>query len=373
MPIVTVSVPKRQETDSGVAISASIQIGTKRKDVYLRLPNCQTANNSDAFLAASLLPAMREGDNLRIEGPVSARILTNTPTIQQIFHRWDTRLKCIEVEAEARKNTPGHTGRRVGCFFSAGIDSFYTLLKHEHEITDLIFVHGFDIPLHNSLLRSRVSDSIRAVAAKFRKRVLEVETNLREFSDEYVSWNFLHGAALASVGLLLAPEFSRIYIAASCSYADLFPWGSHPLVDPLWSTETMEIVHDGCEATRAEKAAYIASNETAVNYLRVCWENPGGAYNCGRCEKCVRTMAILRAVGILAKCPTFESPLDLRALANREVKEIHRAHLQAALDAAEFSGNDSQLVQALRCCLSGRRHHGIQGIARRILGKFSIH
>ena len=44
-------------------------------------------------------------------------------------------------------------GKRVGCFFSGGGDSFYSFLKHRTEITDLIFIHGFDISLANLELR----------------------------------------------------------------------------------------------------------------------------------------------------------------------------------------------------------------------------
>jgi hypothetical protein len=366
MPLVSVGVPEHKETRTGVSVSAFINIGSERKEIYFRLPISVAANKGDAFLAATLLPAMKQTGTLRIEGHVSLDILKNIPKIQQIFHRWDPTLEYIPVETSPCENSAPTNGGRIGCFFSGGIDSFYTLLKHTPEITDLIFVHGFDIPLSNTPLRGKVSESLRAIAKGLEKSLIEIETNLREFSDCYVSWNFVHGAALASVGLMLSPLFSRIYIAASCSYADLFPWGSHPLVDPLWSTGATEIVHDGCEATRVEKAAYIASNELAIKHLRVCWENPEGAYNCGRCEKCIRTMAILRAVGVTSS-PSFGRPLNLRSLANRQVKEIHRAHLQGALEAAERSGKDLELARALRCCLSGRRHRGLQGLARRVI------
>ena len=39
------------------------------------------------------------------------------------------------------------------------------------------------------------------------------------------------------------------------TYAHLGPLGSHPLLDPLWSSEDVELVHDGCEATRLDKLA----------------------------------------------------------------------------------------------------------------------
>jgi hypothetical protein len=159
-----------------------------------------------------------------------------------------------------------------------------------------------------------------------------------------------------------------MFIAASRSYADLIPLGSHPLLDPLWSTETTEFVHDGCEATRIEKAAVIASDDIALKHLRVCWENRGGAYNCGRCEKCLRTMACLRTLGVLQRCSAFESPLNLKALADLKVKRIPRAYLENNLEVLERSGADPELAEALRRCLSGRRHAGLARRALRKLG-----
>jgi CubicO group peptidase (beta-lactamase class C family) len=70
---------------------------------------------------------------------------------------------------------------------------------------------------------------------------------------------------LAAIGHLLAPAFERIYIAASVNYRDLFPWGTHPLLDPLWSSELLEFVHHGCAARRIEKLRFIAGFDAAVN------------------------------------------------------------------------------------------------------------
>jgi hypothetical protein len=78
------------------------------------------------------------------------------------------------------------------------------------------------------------------------------------------------GAALASVGLLFQHLFHKVLIPATFSYSDLPPWGSHPLLDPLWSTEVTDFEHDGAEAMRVDKAAYVSRHETAMTWLRVC-------------------------------------------------------------------------------------------------------
>ena len=58
----------------------------------------------------------------------------------------------VDAEEESRNGSPASG---VGCFFSGGLDSLHTLFKNLDKITHLIFVHGIDIPLNNSALRTR--------------------------------------------------------------------------------------------------------------------------------------------------------------------------------------------------------------------------
>jgi hypothetical protein len=168
-----------------------------------------------------------------------------------------------------------------------------------------------------------------------------------------VHWEIFHGAALASVAHLLSPLFRKVYIPSSYSFQHLSPWGSHPLVDPLWSSEDLELIHDGCEASRVDKAIAIASNETALHFLRVCWRNYENAYNCGCCEKCVRTMVNLRLAGALERCQAFDKPLRLGMVAAVNTQSINVEHfVQENLDAAEQQGTDPSLIRALRLSLS---------------------
>src|SRR5207237_184203 len=179
---------------------------------------------------------------------------------------------------------------------SGGLDSFYTLLKHREEITHLILVHGFDMELRAVRRREQVANVLKRAAADLGKPLIEVETNLRAFADRYVGWSeHYFGSALASVALLLSGVLGKVYVGASFTeeVSVPMPWGSHPHLDPLWSTEATKIVFDGMECGRPAKAARIADSEVALHSLRVCWESPDGTYNCGRCEKCLRTMVNL--------------------------------------------------------------------------------
>ena len=312
-------------THQGHRVEAEFQIGTQRHQIYFQSDDIALADNLETCLTAALVPALTKGGSLAVPGPVSQRLLAATPTIVDIFTSWYPMLRRVGIQDAVPVARDVALGQRVGAFFSGGVDSFYTFLKHREEVTDLIFVHGFDIRLDDAPLRRMTSEMVRRVASEFGKGVVEVETNLRSLLDPYADWRDLtHGAALATVGHLLSGFFGRIYIAAAYSYAGLLPNGTHPLLDPLWSTEALDFVHDGCEASRLDKVAFISRHEVALENLRVCWKNPDGAYNCGRCEKCHRVVGMLKAIDVDPSRLGYTEGQVTRCLAGLPEKSLHQ-------------------------------------------------
>ena len=59
--------------------------------------------------------------------------------------------------------------------------------------------------------------------------------------------------------------------------------------------------------SRMRKLAIVAGWEVAFQNVRVCLANVSDKLNCGRCEKCVRTMLELEALGLLDKTRAFEA------------------------------------------------------------------
>jgi hypothetical protein len=323
-----------------------------RQEVFYEVSAGTIDYPSDAFLSTGLFPAMKSGGLLQLTGGLSPKLLKATEVIQDIFVTWLPDFRRVTLRASPRQNPGEGQGAKVGAFFSGGLDSFYTLLKHREEISHLIFVWGFDIPIDDPSLHSKVSSAIHQAARELGKPLIEVKTNLRGFSDQYVPWIYFFGAALASVALLLQGEFRKIYIPASETYAHLDPCGSHPLIDPLWSTEELEIVHDGCEAGRGGKAEKIADCDTALKHLRVCWENRGGDYNCGRCEKCLRTMINLHLAGALERCAAFKNQLEPEAVREMEIEnDLVYYHIKENLREVLTKEGDGPLSAALRSSL----------------------
>ena len=156
---------------------------------------------------------MRSGEPLDVEGSVSPMLMASIPKIEDVMSGWFKDASRIEVKAGCAPE-PKVSG--VACFFSGGVDSFYSVLTHLDEITGLVFVHGFDIQPRELGLRALVSESLRRAASRLGKPLIEVETNVRAFSDRFAAWSEeYHGSALASVALLLSPQFGRLYIPAS--------------------------------------------------------------------------------------------------------------------------------------------------------------
>jgi hypothetical protein len=212
----------------------------------------------------------------------------------------------------------------VGLFFSLGVDSFYSLLKNLRDhpadaetISHLLAIHDFDIPIDawDERFSPRMLASCERVARETGKTLLPVVTNLRRATGAISWWSLSHGAALASVALALGGFPRRVLIAASTTYDQLYPWGSHPVLDPLWSTETLTVIHDGCEMGRIDKVRFLAESQLALDTLRLC-----AAYNCGHCLKCLPTIIDLMQAGALDRCATLPHEVDVDHL-----REIFRA------------------------------------------------
>ena len=346
-------------------ISASIEAAGRRYEVWYAFPGPPPRRVGEALIALTLLPAMRLGHSLHISEAVSPAFLRAVPQFQRIFRSWDPSYREVPVHVDG--TAPEGPGRQPGaCFLSGGVDSFYSLLSHSDAVSHTIFVHGFDIPLAERGLRERLVAPIRNAAAELGKPLIEVESNFRDFADPYVSWDHYNGSALASVALLLSAQFSHLYAGATHPYAAPFPWQPPNGVTASWSTEGVHVVNDdGHWVSRVDKVAAISRSEVVLRTLRVCWENRGGAYNCGGCEKCLRTMVALRLAGALERCTTFARPLDLFALARLELGH-GRYFMQENFDAAVRAGRDPKLQRALRDCLAGRYNRWGWRVARKM-------
>ena len=185
----------------------------------------------------------------------------------------------------------------------------------------------------------------------------------------YSKWGLhAHGAALGCVGHILSSEFKKIYIASTFHQDALFPWASHPDTDPLLGSREITLIHDGCETDRPHKIEAVCEHEIVMDHLRVCWANVEGTYNCGGCEKCLRTMIILDAIGKLGRCRTLPGrpdPKAVRRLLYTHDYEVGRVFAREDISFLEACGlQQSPMVASLRTALA--RPRWLAGLIRAV-------
>jgi hypothetical protein len=138
-------------------------------------------------------------------------------------------------------------------------------------------------------------------------------------------------------------------IPSSDTYATLEPSGTGPLLDPLFSTEAVEIEHDSVAPSRAAKIAWLSAHRPDVlRWLKVCFfvNDPG---NCGECGKCLLTMVELAVAGALAQAALFPPAIDLDAVRRMRVR-TRKARIDwlEALGLVEAGGGPDELAGAIR-------------------------
>ncbi len=298
-------------------LSFDARVGERTTKVWMRTDSPLTPT-ADAALAAAAMPAMAHGGTLRMSDPVSPRMLRGQREFQAIQRSWSLDwpftepLHEVEVSAPVREVREVAPKGRVAAFFSGGVDSWGTVLDNP-DLTDLIFVRGFDLAHEgpHAQLAEEVEVRLREAADGLGLPLHVVTTNLRQLSDPHVPWDVYYGCGLTSVALFMGPAFDRILIASDGDYEVQGGWGTNWLVDRLWSTEELEIVDDGGSHSRMDRLRRVAEDPVACRSLRVCWENPDRTYNCGRCQKCLMTLIPLEAIGARERVTSFPPELEL--------------------------------------------------------------
>jgi hypothetical protein len=311
---------------------------------------------------------MRAGEALRIAAPVSPRLAMMLPRIRDIFHTWWPHLSRIDIDVTSAVAGAATAPNRSATFFSGGVDSFYTFLKHHGghgtlpvPMAHVIFMRGTETRLERLSGVDETEQAVRAIAARMGAHVIVGETNFRSVLQGppgHLHWeHHYQGSALAAIALGLSQGLRFACIPSAHSYNDLFAEGSTPLVDEMFSTERLQVLHDGAEASRPMKVARIIEwdRDLVLQHLRVCLENRGGASNCGRCRKCVRTAVTLRVLGVWNDAVLFKEKRTDHW--ERVMVEDHISLTEENLRFAQEHGGDAALIAMLKRVVRRKRRH----------------
>jgi hypothetical protein len=345
MTSATVVVRQPLVSGDGRTATATIELPAETREVVFCASKGPLSSRADPFLALALLPAMRLGATLRVEGRASPLLVQNLDVLQDIYHAWDAGLQRVAVEVAIAPPAPLPAAPGVGCFFGGDASSFYTFCKNRAAITHVVVSPGLDTP-------RQAAATIGQAAAELGAPVLVVESNARAWLDDYGDWRTLmQGAARVAVAHLLAPQFSQMYIPGEIPYYRLVPYGSQPLTDRLWQSEAMRLVHDGAEATPWQKAVQVLDKPVVRRCLRLCRSD--SADNCGTCADCLPMMALLRATGRAGEVSTLPPLVDLDLL---RAMPLSTRTERAALDELRLLlaevGGAPDVIAALDDCLN---------------------
>ncbi len=352
-----------KQTAAGSEVSARVD----GEVIWFRFPaDLAITPRPELFLPPALFEAMVRGVDVDIDRatPISARLAQAIPAIQQVFTTWNP-VDFSQVALHASTAPRAGGSGQVICCFSGGVDSSYTYACHQAEITHLLQVQGFD-GLKSPADWDSAKRKIGGVAQRAGKRHIAVESNIRAFVDgRRLSWNAMHGSILCALGAALGPD--RLLLPSSFTYDDLFPWGSHPLLDPLWSTEATTIVHHGLSQRRTQKTRYLLGHPDVLDHIQVCWKHIDS--NCGDCPKCVRTSLALHLLGgKSASLPPYQGGRQLDRMKASNLGS--EAFLRDMIQLADESG-DVAMTRQLKAFRKSFliRYHG-EEILKTLLGGF---
>jgi len=270
----------------------------------------KTSVSGNPWLALLLPLAARTGEDLQLAIPVDPYLKQNAMGLLRLWEGWfPGKTKTIRVIAEEK--VLEEPAIAVVSAFTGGVDAFFTVNRHP-ECRHYVNVLGLDMPLRKRQNHERLFGRLEDVSALLGASMIPMATNLRETRWGRMPWeSFASGAAISSCFLMLEREFGKVLIPSSFDYRELMPWGSHPLSDPLYSTSTTQIIHEGASHTRVEKLEAILDNPVVLDNLHVCFQGQDATgqdeTNCCRCSKCYRTMTVLDLLGKLDSCKLFNS------------------------------------------------------------------
>lgn len=279
-------------------------------EVEKEYKNFLCVERADAFLVALLLFAMEKGESISIfDTPITSKLYFNIiHYIIPIFSQMNKYKKIIINASLDDKKLDNENANGTG--ISLGVDSFTTLKEYTEKCPENLKINWltfFNVGSHKEnggeegrklfLKRKEIS---RRFAEENNFKFIDVDSNISEFLQQI----FIQTHTFRSVSAVLAIQklFRNYYYSSGFSIYDFKVNIMQPAQFDIYilnflSNDNVSFYSTGCVyINRLNKVDYIKDYKLAQENLSVCFMDE---VNCGKCEKCVRTLFELYAVGAL--------------------------------------------------------------------------
>lgn len=264
-------------------------------------------NTGDVWAILFMHKMMEYGGKYRICSSISASLIPSLDRYARVWARLRPELyrPVVLLPDEVMDDSQRRLNSKALTCFSGGLDACFTAFRHAKglagsqnmDIQACLMVHGADIrkdylkEWNGAALAARELADDLGIA-----RFYTVSTNFR---DMHCAYGMSYASMLVAVMKLFGREYGHLILGSDdpCHHFT-YPWGNNPVTNHFFSSHGSEVVTDGLEYTRTEKAVLVAQWPLALQKLRVCYQGKDLSSNCGVCPKCRRTRLNFLAAGI---------------------------------------------------------------------------
>lgn len=341
--------PKVVYEDNNAILYTDVIIDGKSDTIWFKVDKIYGEylcfERSDAYVIAMLNFAMRNGHDIECEVPISEDIYYNID--KYLIDALVKYNKCFYrpiIRAQVASE-PLPCANAVGTGISCGVDSLHSLANQtnlkfkKHNITHLTFnnvgSHG-EGKKASDLFAKRCEKPI-AFAKEYGFEIIISDSNLMDVVEQSHYKTHTYSSMFP---IYCLQKLYSVYYYASSGYkyhefrlddGNSRSCGSYEMLSlPLFSTHNLRIYSEGEGLSRMDKLKKVVKYTPSYKYLNVCLASE---YNCGKCEKCIRTLLGIDALGELDR---YKDVFDIEYYRKHKKWYIQQLVIQRSLGKHDY-------------------------------------
>ena len=211
--------PHKDFANGELIVRATIAYNNTEEECFYSVPEkfaeFADTESSNCFMVGLLYPALRYGEDIHVEGKVSARLLYNlNHYLIPMMAMCDSRIHRIKVTASETDSKGCPEAEAVGTGFSGGIDSFTTIYEHFAQPTPVGFrlthLFFFNVGAHGI---PKNEGDLKVIERQFHARYKKLKPFTEEVGLDFITvnsdvhkfhpWGHLEVATFATVSAVM--------------------------------------------------------------------------------------------------------------------------------------------------------------------------